>query len=79
MEALGCLPSNDMSCSASLEDDCERDICGENFISGICGAARGVIDGLRDFVMVGTSLPPMEFTLGNFLPWVSSMIFKANS
>jgi hypothetical protein len=85
VKALGCLSPNGMPCSASPEDDFERnggvasDICGDAFISGLGRAERGVVDELRDFVLVGTSLSPMEFTLGNLLPWVSSMIFNAIS
>jgi hypothetical protein len=29
--------------------------------------------------MDGTFVPPVELSLGNFLSWVSLMIFKANS
>jgi hypothetical protein len=74
-----------MPCSASPEDDFERnggvgsDICGDAIISGLGRAERGVVDELRDFVLVGKSLSPMEFALGNFLSWVSSSFLKTNA
>ncbi len=84
-EAPGCLPSNGMPCSASPEDNFERnggvpsDIGDKTVFSSLCGAERGAIAELRVLAMDGTFVSPVELSLGIFLSWVSSMIFKANS
>ena len=96
-EALGCLPSNGMPCSASdlapasacaacsPEDDFESnggvasDIGDKTLFSGLCVAERDAIAELRGLAVDGKCVSPMEFILGNFLSWVSSMVVETNA